>query len=161
MLTFEMLQSAWAQNKIVRMQVSKDETLNERNPYAEASWAVNLAAENDPRLDDYCAAVVNAASDLFLNPSDVTDHEIVLQNSAIDGTTYVRVRWENQAQTMDVVHNLLLDMKKAIMETFHPEIEAERQRMIQTELDKPHVVHQAVFDENGKLTLTSDGLSPF
>jgi hypothetical protein len=84
----------------------------------------------------------------------------VLKNSAIDGTTYVRVRWENQAQTMDVVHNVLRDMKKAIMETFHPEIEVERQKMIQAELDKPHVVHKAVFDENGKLTLTRGDPSP-
>ena len=124
MLTFESLQNAWDQNRIVRMQVSKEYP----ELHAEASWAVHAPTENDPGISSYCADVEKAVTDLYIDPPNANEHTITLQNSIIEGITSIQIQLEDQEQTMIMVRHLLQDMRRAIYETFHPEINAERQR---------------------------------
>ena len=122
MMSIETVMDAINSKRIVKMK-GWDEEL-----HAWAEWTSKMEAENDPALEDYCADVVNAVKALYSGPRNASDHEIQLENSAIEGVTRVHVNWGEQDKTVQLIENLLLDMRRAVRETFHPEIDAERQR---------------------------------
>ena len=134
---------------------------NENDDHISAHWSPLEREKDEPVLDAYCAELRQRVMDMF-NESDQQDKErlFAFSNGIVNGVTYITADWSNITSTLTLLDCFMKGMKKAIMETFHPEIEVERQKMIQAELDKPHVVHKAIFDENGKLTLTRGDLSP-
>ena len=72
---------------------------------------------------EYCSLVKTAVSALFGDAAQrEIEHVLRLSNTSVEGTTYVRAVWGDEAATMQCIDYFLQDMSQAVAERFHPEM---------------------------------------
>ena len=102
------MRNAIDSGKIVRYQ-----TLNGCEVWGE--WT--CCKEDDTTLTEYCTLVRNS-----INHNTASEQSIHLSNSVVDGMTHVTVAPTNEIGTMQCIDVFLRDMRRAVMEYFHPDL---------------------------------------
>ena len=140
MMSIETFMDAINRKRIVKMKSCEDEL------HAWGEWTSKMASADDPALDEYCADVIKAVQTLYSDQTDARDHEIQLENSAIDGITRVHVDWGDMDKTLKMVNDLLADMRRGVLEKFHPEIDADRQQWCREQAANNSDIDTYVYD---------------
>ena len=90
-------------------------------PEMGAEWgSANMAREDDPGLDSYCAEIERRVEQLC-TAAEPARRIIVYDNGVVEGATYVIANWADRDATMLLLRRFLGSMRRAVRERFRLE----------------------------------------
>jgi len=91
-------------------------------PEMGAEWgSANMAREDDPGLDSYCAEIERRVEQLCTTAAEPARRIIVYDNGVVEGATYVIANWADRGATMLLLRRFLGSMRRAVRERFRLE----------------------------------------
>lgn len=111
-----------------------------------AEWGV-LDSNYETGLDAYCEELERRVAGVYSETTDNPHRRYTLDNGTIEGSTYVTVNLLEKDTTMALLKRFLGSMRQAVYESFHPEIDQQRQEMIRADLARNPTVGKHKYNE--------------